>query len=60
MRRKILDKLRYYQAQEGKFVDKYLETTRRQDRDTLLRVRTRLSVYREVLEIMDAEKLKDE
>lgn len=58
MKRIIQDKIRYYITQKDKFTEKYLESTKRSDRDTLMKVVTRISVYREMIELIDSEKLQ--
>lgn len=52
MKKQIQDKIRYYETQQNKFLEKYLESNLRRDRDTLMRVRTKVQVYKEVLTLI--------
>ena len=51
----LKSKITYYTQQQDKFVGRYLESTRRQDRDQVMKVRERVMVYNEVLELLIKE-----
>lgn len=53
MKEKIKDKIRYYQQQHDKFIDRYLDSNQRRDRDAVVRTKERVKTLKEVLELID-------
>lgn len=53
MKKQIQTKISYYIKQENNFITKYLDTNNRRDKESLLKIRERLKVYNEVLELVN-------
>ena len=56
MKKQIEEKLKYYENQIPSLTDRFLNYMKRGDRDALIRVRTRVQVYKELL-FIEEEKI---
>lgn len=52
MKEKIEKKLTYYQGQYERFLDRYIDSNSRKDRDVVVRTKERIKTYKEVLELI--------
>lgn len=49
MKKEIEEKLKYYEAQLPALTDRFLNYMKRNDRDNLIRCKTKVEIYKEVL-----------
>lgn len=56
MKSKITDKIRYYTSQYDRAVDRWIDSGKVNERVQVIRLREKLKVYKEVLDIINQEK----
>jgi len=55
MKKELEKKITYYTGQVDKSTDRFLSSCKRLDRDVLIQQKTKLAVYREILEMMQKD-----
>ena len=53
--KKIKGKIEYWSSQESKFTGRFIQSMKRFDRDELIKVREKIVVYNEIMEILKTE-----